>query len=336
MMHHFVARAAAEGRHTWCRLRRGLRRVLPRAVLLMYHRVADEPTDPWKLAVSPTHFAEHAELLSARGDVWPLSAYVQRLHQGIPPRRAIILTFDDGYVDNLTTALPLLDAHGLPATFFVPTGLLGTTESFWWDTLADCLLHRRPLPEKIVLDNPRGGPNAVLRAQGPAVDDRDRRDRLHRDLWTLLSRCAPAERTVLLDQLCTITLTPRDAPPSRRVMSPAEVTALSDHPGMEIGAHTVSHTPLNVLPPHEQREELRQSQQTLQALTGGPVAGLSYPNGAYDATTQGAARDLGFTHACTTAWGATTWTTDPLALPRLHVQNVDASTLDEQLSVLLD
>lgn len=336
MMHHFVARTAAEGRHTWGRLRQGLRRGLPRAALLMYHRVADEHIDPWELAVSPTHFAEHAELLGARRDVWPLSAYVRRLRQGLPPRRAVIITFDDGYVDNLTTAWPLLDAQGLPATFFVPTGLLGTDESFWWDTLADCLLHRRPLPEQIVLDDPRGGPNAVLRAQGPAVDDRDGRDRLHLNVWTLLSRCPPVERMTLLDQLCAIAQTPCDAPSSRRVMTPAEVTALSDQPGMEVGAHTVSHTPLNVLSLPEQREELRQSRQTLQALTGGPVAGLSYPNGAYDTTTQGTARDLGFTHACTTASGAATWTTDPLALPRLHVQNVDASTLGEQLSVLLD
>jgi len=330
-----LRRLGAAARRGGRRLRQQARRLLPQAVLLMYHRVADVRVDPWELAVSPAHFAEHMTLLREKYDVWPLAAYADRLGAGRPPHRAVVLTFDDGYIDNLTTAVPILEAEGLPATFFVPTGLLGHDASFWWDALADCILHRRSLPAPLLLHDPGAPTEAPLRLSPPPPHDHDGRARLHKRLWTLLSRRTPPHRAELLDQLCDATGTQRTAPPSRRILTASEVATLCQQPGMDVGAHAASHTPLHSLSPPAQRDELQQARHCLQALTGTAVPGLSYPNGAYDTTTLTIADECGFEHACTTAGGAATWDTNPLTLPRLHVRNICASDLDAQLSRLL-
>lgn len=330
-----LRRLGAAGRRGWRRFRQQARRLLPQAVLLMYHRVADVRVDPWDLAVSPTHFAEHMALLRETYEVWPLTAYADRLRAGRPPHRAVVLTFDDGYIDNLTTAAPILEAEGLPATFFVPTGLLGHDTSFWWDALADCILHRRSLPAPLSLHDPGAPTEAPLRLSPPPPHDRDGRKRLYKRLWTLLSQRTPSHRAELLDQLCDATGTARTAPPSRRIMTASEVATLYQKPGMDLGAHAASHTPLRTLSPPAQRDELQQATRCLQALTGTAVPGLSYPNGAYNTATLKIADECGFKHACTTVGGAATWNTNPLTLPRLHVRNLCASVLDEQLSRLL-
>ncbi len=62
------------------------------------------------------------------------------------------ITFDDGYVDVLATALPLLERFDLPATVFLATGWLGSSRRFWWHDLARVVLPARPLPELLELD----------------------------------------------------------------------------------------------------------------------------------------------------------------------------------------
>jgi peptidoglycan/xylan/chitin deacetylase (PgdA/CDA1 family) len=67
----------------------------------MYHRVAEPADDPYALAVRPAHFEQHVEHLRRRADVVPLTDWFE------PSRAArIAVTFDDGYVDNATTAAP--------------------------------------------------------------------------------------------------------------------------------------------------------------------------------------------------------------------------------------
>ena len=112
----------------------------PKPLILMYHRVAADPIDPWALAVMPSHFAEQVEVLRSTRLPLPLEEFVRRLEADKLPDNAVAVTFDDGYLDNLTNAKPLLSAAGVPATVFIATSYLG--EQFWWDELARLLLAR--------------------------------------------------------------------------------------------------------------------------------------------------------------------------------------------------
>src|SRR5215470_1304023 len=117
----------------------GVRGRPPQPLILLYHRVAVVPVDPWGLAVSPQHFAEHLDVLRRTRHPMPLATFVSRFVAGTLPRNAIAVTFDDGYADNLLAAKPCLDAADVSATVFLTTGLLGRA-ACWWDELATLLL----------------------------------------------------------------------------------------------------------------------------------------------------------------------------------------------------
>lgn len=101
--------------------------------ILLYHRIASPSDDPIKLCVSPTCFEEHLKLLKQNYRVIPLRELSQKLALGDIHGNEAAITFDDGYRDNLTEALPLLEKYSLPATIFVTTKMLGKKADFCWD-----------------------------------------------------------------------------------------------------------------------------------------------------------------------------------------------------------
>src|SRR5262245_38516522 len=115
----------------------------PKPAILMYHRVADLPYDPWGLAVSPRRFAAQIAFLKAERQPLPMDTFVEKLEDGTLSPHAVAVTFDDGYLDNLTHAKPVLDQADVPATVFLATGQLGQNREFWWDELARLVLGQR-------------------------------------------------------------------------------------------------------------------------------------------------------------------------------------------------
>jgi peptidoglycan/xylan/chitin deacetylase (PgdA/CDA1 family) len=95
-----------------------------RAVILMYHSVSDRAD--YFSSVSPEAFGEHMKYLADKKyEVITLGELVRRLQSKEPLGGAVVITFDDGYEDNLTTVYPVLKQYGFPATIFVTTGLVG-------------------------------------------------------------------------------------------------------------------------------------------------------------------------------------------------------------------
>jgi peptidoglycan/xylan/chitin deacetylase (PgdA/CDA1 family) len=98
--------------------------------ILMYHAVAAEPNDATRaLSVTPGAFAAQMAVLRERG-LAPVTAVALAAHwrSGAPlPERPVVITFDDGYEGVHRHALPVLAAHGFPATLFVTTGWLRGT-----------------------------------------------------------------------------------------------------------------------------------------------------------------------------------------------------------------
>src|SRR4051794_33457131 len=114
-------RALASGRRRVAQ-RVGSRR--GRGVILLYHRVGDADADAWNLTVTPGRFEEHLQLLSSEFRPLPLRELAQGARRGTLPRRAVGVSFDDGYADNLKVAVPLLVDWHVPATVFVATGFV--------------------------------------------------------------------------------------------------------------------------------------------------------------------------------------------------------------------
>ena len=107
-------------------------------LILCYHRVAEGVDDPFRLCVAPTNFAAHLEEATKRRVPTTLDDL------SVPTRRPkVVVTFDDGYADNLENAVPIAEAMGVPITIFVTSGMIGSRHGFWWDRLA-ALMRARP------------------------------------------------------------------------------------------------------------------------------------------------------------------------------------------------
>jgi peptidoglycan/xylan/chitin deacetylase (PgdA/CDA1 family) len=332
------------------RLRRRFDRVVHpggRGAVLLYHRVADEGSDPFGLCISPERFAEHVRVVREVGRPVTLEAFATGLGDGSLPDGAVAITFDDGYADNRAEAEPILADLGVPGLVFVTTGPGGRDREFWWDELERVLLqpgeHPATLKVEVAgtvrswdLGSDRlytAGQQArhrhwrVLDAAQPT-----RRHAAFRELYFLLQPLATDERTRALDDLLAWAGdSAGSVRPGRRAMQPAEVAALSAGGTMDVGAHTVHHPALPSLPPAAQRVEMEASKRELETWTGRAVTAFAYPYGLHDDSAVAAAREAGFSHACSGRYGPARPGIDPFTIPRMETPAVDGSTLRDIL-----
>jgi peptidoglycan/xylan/chitin deacetylase (PgdA/CDA1 family) len=311
------------------------RRFAPRALIVLYHRVVDLPSDPQLLGVTPRHFAEQLEAVRKYAHPLRLQDLASALRAGDVPRRAVVFTFDDGYADNLLSARPLLERYDIPATVFVASGHVGNPYEFWWDEL-DLLLLPGTVPEKLEL-NVNGSTyrwEAGEAAEYSEEDyERDRgwhieqpedpgpRQRLYRSLYQLLHNLPEAARQQLLKEVRGWSGAAPIGRPTHRTMSPEEVVRLAEGDLIEVGAHTVTHPVLALLPALAQRDEIRGSKAHLEVLLNRPVTSFAYPHGAYTDETLALVREAGFACACSSDTDAVWRGADCFRLPRVVVRD---------------
>ena len=103
-----------------------------RALIAVFHRIDDRyPTN--SITCSTRQFREFCDFFTRYFRVVSLTELLDRLTAGADISRRLAITFDDGYRDNFTFAAAELRKRGLPATFFVTTGFIGTEHTAWWD-----------------------------------------------------------------------------------------------------------------------------------------------------------------------------------------------------------
>lgn len=302
------------------RVVRTLRQLLrPGGFILLYHRVAAIAADPWSLAVTPSHFAEHLEVL--RRHYRPMSLAQLAAGASSLPRGAVAITFDDGYADNWHNAVPLLRQAGMPATFFVTAGMVGSQRQYWWDELAELVLHGESLPDDLEIVIGEGTLTWCLKGVEPS-----HRRPLYYTLWKCMRPLPAAEREGVLERLRAWSDRPAAAAPAHPTLAKDELVALAATDGMVVGAHTVSHPQLSELAAAEQQREIEESKCYLEGMIGRVVDSFAYPfgrRGDFTAETVGLVRAAGFSHACTNLSGLVRPATDRYRLPRLFVRDGD-------------
>lgn len=274
-------------------------------LVLIYHRVLPAcdpmlPSEP-----DATEFASILALLATNFNVLPLREAVTRLRSGTLPTRSVCITFDDGYANNFTVALPLLRERNLPATVFVAPGYLNGGCMFNDVIFEACRL----APQTIDLGDLGLGTFELLDAAS-----RIRAAQCIVDQWKYLPLGERQRRT---DQLSDRIGRP---PPADLMMTDAQVEMMS-RSGIEIGAHTMTHPILARVPEDEARSEIVRSRQRLEEITGTPVLSFAYPNGKpgrdYESAHVRMVQDAGFELAVSTSWGAATAQADAFQIPRI-------------------
>jgi peptidoglycan/xylan/chitin deacetylase (PgdA/CDA1 family) len=297
-----------------------LRRRRPQPAILMYHRVAEPLCDPWTLAVPPAEFERQMADLRAHRLPLSLVDFVARLRAGTLPAKAVALTFDDGYLDNLVNARPVLERHGIPATLFVATGFVGSREPFWWDELAAMMLTGPATPAQPITFGDRTI-EVILPALDGTAAATEARQAGHLEVWRVLRDCTEAERRDALGRLRALLGAPA-LDPLCRPMTAAEVGQWLSGGLTGIGAHTVTHPALRELAPPARRAEIEDSLARCRDLAGGGIEAFACPYGDRDVDVDAAVAAAGLDWACSTRASPVRYGGEPnlFDLPRLHVR----------------
>ncbi|MCH7873212.1 MAG: polysaccharide deacetylase family protein, partial [Planctomycetes bacterium] len=252
------------------RRRRGKGSAGGQGLILLYHRVCSLDSDPLLLCVSPGHFAEHLDILRRQYHPISLRELVDAIRDDAVPRDSVVVTFDDGYLDNLEQAKPLLERFDIPATVFVASGYVGGQREFWWDELDRLLLQAGDLPKSLrvringTVCEQFMGEDALdsaaslrkRRAWNVEQDDLSLREGLFRRLQTELRTLDDACRQRVLSELITWAGTKPEPRGSHRAMSTDDLLELTAGGLVEVGGHTVTHPVLSTLRRSAQRDEI--------------------------------------------------------------------------------
>lgn len=272
--------------------------------VLIFHRVLDKP-DPLRPGEADrSTFDKQMSLLVNLFNVLPLDEAINRMELGTLPLRAVSITFDDGYADNLHIALPILKKYRLPATVFVATGFLDGG-IMWNDSIIESVRH---WPEPVIDLSELG--LGIMKCE-------TEQEKVHTisNILGTIKHLDPHIRQEFVDRF------QRNVAklPDNLMLTSEGVQELYAN-GIEIGGHTVTHPILASLSDKDAEEEIAGGKEQLEKLIGNPVRYFAYPNGRYQSDYTDKHVDivtkLEFKAALTTHWGVGTASSAKMQLPR--------------------
>lgn len=245
------------------------------AVILTYHGVLTDGEESYanRYSVERAQFADQLAWLTAHYEVLALSRLLDGLEgRGLLPAFSAALTFDDGHLNNLRTVAPLLEQHGLPATFFIVTAHAdGDARQLWTDHV-DSLIFGTTR-RSVLLTLPNLSRRVFL---GTTIAKQRACHSIRRALRGVSPRTRAACIASLEQQLDSPTPVARGD--RHAFLGWDEVRQLARR-GWEIGSHTHSHAILATLNEDELRDELQRSKRLIEENVGRPCTLFSFPNG---------------------------------------------------------
>lgn len=301
-----------------------LNQVRLQGLILMYHRITevDSDLDPWQLSVSPQHFKEQMEVIHKHSEFLPLP--IKELAcslKGSCSHPLIGVTFDDGYVNNLVYAKPVLEKYEIPATFFLVSGTIGTNREFWWDEL-DRLILRTRIQKDFELS---------FKGETKRFGLNGNNEKLYDILWNELSHLSSSEKFGVLEQLKGVLGSKESGRREYFPLNDQEFIDLANSKLIEIGGHTVTHPMLSRLSVQEQEDEIKKSKLQLEAKLGERIVSFSYPHGDFSKETAYLVRKCGFENASTVNERRLQKLSNRFELPRFKVLDWNGDQFEKQL-----
>ncbi len=281
----------------------------------MYHRIAEPPSDVWEISVSPENFEQHLQVLKSTAKVISLGELAGRIQNNTLDKKHVAISFDDGYIDNLEVAKPLLEKYEVPATIFITSGNIDTQQEFWWDELEQLILFSEYLPPLVSMvigetlveasleeetQLTPGLRQQLTRWKGCTEPPPTKRAVLFYKIWQQLRPLTHVAQQQYLEQVREIVDSPTLTRPGYRTMSAKELKHLAASNLVTIGAHTVHHPALAYHPAGYQENEILQNRNLLREITGAEINLLSYPFGNFNNETTKIVSAAGFSAAFST------------------------------------
>ena len=308
-------------------LRTAARLKPPAAVILAYHSVRDEPEhDGNWIAPGITHatrvFTRHMELVARKFHPVTLEDILLFVKgEKVLPPRAVAVTVDDGYLDNIEVAAPVLSRFGISAAFYLTVSMIAQPDAPWfcrvrhafmttsctkWDSSShNSSLHNSSLHNRVWdLSSPPARDAALLTAY---------------DICAPLVSQAQEEAVRAIEQELQV----RRTLPERRLMMNWDEAKALRRAGHVVGSHTLTHPNVaHVAHSEAQHAELVESKSRMEKNLGEPVLHFSYPHPAlnpqWNKQTLEITREAGYLTALTTTKAPVVIGTNPLLLTRLN------------------
>jgi peptidoglycan/xylan/chitin deacetylase (PgdA/CDA1 family) len=275
--------------------------------ILMAHGIMDDgPGASWRPLWSRIHveqFERALRVLKDHYDFIGLGEAAEILSGARPERpHCMVLTFDDGYRNNFTHALPILERLGIPATFFVSTGFIGSGQRYWIDRI-DHAIQKLPSDRRREI---KVGDTSI----GLDFSSREALAASYTNLRLALKRTYGEDFDDVvndiaeqLEQEAGYTVASLgDHDPWSGIITWDEARQAAER-GMEIGSHTMDHVRLGLTDAQTVRAQLEGSRAAIELHTHRKCRSLAYPNGSFTAAVANAAKDAGYECAVSTQRG---------------------------------
>jgi peptidoglycan/xylan/chitin deacetylase (PgdA/CDA1 family) len=297
----------------------------PAAVILRYHSVQDRPEQYANtIGCDSIHatsiFERHMELIARRFNAVTMDDVALFLKGAESlPQRAVAITFDDGYKDNVRFATPILNRFGIPGTFYVLVDSVDRSKAPWY-----CLLRHAFVTART--------PNWRDPATGVVHDlaDSQAREVAFLNAAGIGAKSSASEREELI-QNAMRSLDPEPFPNESDLMMSWDDARTLVKSGHIVGSHTMTHPNVAQVSADDARSELSDSKLKLEKELGEPVKHFSYPHPAlnpqWNETTLKITEELGYATAVTTTGGAVRADARPLAIPRTYIPREESEFL---------
>jgi peptidoglycan/xylan/chitin deacetylase (PgdA/CDA1 family) len=276
--------------------------------ILCFHRVLPEAQREAYfspvLAITPEAFETICATLAASElRVLPLHEAVQAYLSPNDRGRIVAFTFDDGYRDNAIYAAPILKRHGLRASFYVVSDLIGTSSPPWYDRMGRVVQELRANGEYVDVQ----GQSCTASQQASAEE-----------VVVAAKALSSRGRRELLGNLEDRLSAPLEYPEPDRIMDWSHLASLQKD-GHEIGSHSCSHEILPLLSDKELHAEIHHSKAAFDSKLSRSVETFCYPNGDFDARCLQEVESAGYSAAVTTMSGCNASGVDRFQLRRIFV-----------------
>ncbi len=271
-----------------CRFDALLQRGPNRRLIIMYHGVRRGNNRINGRHITAVQFEKHLKFFKDHFSIVPLQALCDMKRAGVTPdKHTIALTFDDGFVNNLTVAVPLLEKYSVPATFFVCSAPLTDPSYSHPSDMVDVISVAQQQPSRVQIGN-----RSFVR-QGHRLIDEAGGEHAYGFINTLDHEQWLVAMNGLLCQMDRAALASNQE--ITQLMNSSSLHALKNYGLIEVGSHSHHHINLTRLSGTALTFQMEMSKKMLETYTA-PVRSIAFPYGLYNNETIGAAHGAGYTY----------------------------------------